>query len=85
MVSCLDISREYVGEALEYARSMGVEDRVEGIVGDAWRVDELVDRGYDAVLMVWTTLIGYRETPVSDIELLSKTRKITIPGGKLSY
>ncbi len=83
MVSCLDISREYVEGALEYARSMGVEDRVEGIVGDAWRVDELVDRGYNAVLMVWTTLIGYRGTPVSDIELLLKTRKITIPGGKL--
>ncbi|MEB3780681.1 MAG: hypothetical protein GSR85_10730 [Desulfurococcales archaeon] len=33
--------------------------------------------------MVWTTLIGYRGSPESDIELLSRMRRITVSGGKL--
>ncbi len=82
-VACLDISPEYVEEALEYARSMGVEERVEGIVGDAWRVDELVEEGYNAALIVWTTLIGYRGSPEADVELLSRIRRVTAPNGKL--
>ena len=82
-VTCLDISPEYVGEALEYARSVGVGDRFEGVVGDAWRVDELVDGGYDAVLMVWTTLIGYRCSKEADVELLSRVYRVTAPQGKL--
>ncbi|MCE4619443.1 MAG: class I SAM-dependent methyltransferase [Desulfurococcales archaeon] len=82
-VTCLDISREYVEEALEYADSVGVRDRVEGVVGDAWRVDELVEEGYDAILLYWTTLIGYKGTPESDVELLSRVRRIIVPGGKL--
>ncbi|MCE4600114.1 MAG: methyltransferase domain-containing protein [Desulfurococcales archaeon] len=82
-VTCLDISPKYVEEALEYARTMGVEDRVDGIVGDAWRVDELVKGSYDAALIVWTTLLGYRESPEADVELLSRIRRITSPEGKL--
>ena len=82
-VTCLDISREYVEEALEYADSVGVRDRVEGVVGDAWRVDELVEEGYDAILLYWTTLIGYKGAPEGDVELLSRARKIVVSGGKL--
>ncbi len=82
-VTCLDISSEYVEEALEYAQNMGVKERVEGVVGDAWKVDELVEGGYSAALMVWTTLIGYKGSPETDIELLSRIRKIIVPGGKL--
>ncbi len=82
-VTCLDISPEYVEEALEYARSMGVKDRVEGVVGDAWKVDELVEGGYSAAIMFWTTLIGYRVSSEADIDLLSRTRRITASGGKL--
>jgi SAM-dependent methyltransferase len=82
-VTCLDISPEYVEEALEYARCTGVKDRVEGVVGDAWRVDELVEGEYSAALMVWTTLIGYRGSPEADIELLSRIRRITASRSKL--
>ncbi len=83
VVTCLDISPEYVREALEYARSMGVEGRVEGVVGDAWRVDELVGERYDASLIVWSTLIGYRGSPDYDVELLGRLRRIAAPEGRL--
>jgi len=69
-VTCLDISPGYVEEALEYARDTGVEDRVEGVVGDAWKVDELVKRSYSAVLVIWTSLIGHKGSPEADIKLL---------------
>ena len=82
-VTCLDISRDYVNEALEYARSRGVEDRVEGVVGDAWKVDELVENTYNGVLIVWSSLLGYKSSPDSDIELLRRIHKITVPKGKL--
>ena len=82
-VDCIDISPEYIREALEYARIAGVEGLFEGIVGDAWRIDEIVDRKYSAALMVWTTLIGYRGSPESDVELLSRIRRIVKLRGKL--
>ncbi len=82
-VTCLDISPGYIEEALEYAQNMGVRERVEGVVGDAWKVDEIVEGGYNAALMVWTTLIGYKGSPETDIELLSRIHRIIVPGGKL--
>ena len=82
-VTCLDIVGEYVSEALEYAEEAGVRDRFEGVVGDAWRVDELVGGGFDAVLLVWSTLLGYRGSPERDVELLSRARRVAAPGGKL--
>ncbi len=82
-VTCLDISPSYIREAVEYARELGVAEGFEAVVGDAWSLDELVHGGYNAVLLVWTTLLGYRGTPESDVELLSKARSVTRPGGKL--
>ncbi|NPA98068.1 MAG: class I SAM-dependent methyltransferase, partial [Crenarchaeota archaeon] len=82
-VTCLDISGDYVERALEYAREMGVAGRFVGVVGDAWRVDKLVEGGFDAVLMVWSTLLGYRERPELDVELLARARRVVRDGGRL--
>ena len=82
-VACLDISPDYVEEAKKYARRLGVEDRLEPVAGDAWRLDELVRGPYDAALLVWSTLIGYREDPSHDRELLRKVHGMVRGGGKL--
>ncbi len=82
-VACLDLSPSYVEEALGYARSVGVEDRLEPIVGDAWRLDELVSGEYDAALIVWSTLIGYKLDPAQDRLLLEKIHGVVRDGGKL--
>ncbi|MEB2837342.1 MAG: class I SAM-dependent methyltransferase [Desulfurococcales archaeon] len=84
-VACLDISRVFLEEASRRAAEAGLKDRVEVVEGDAWRVDELfpADR-FDAVYMIWTTLIGYHLDKARDLELLERTKRVTRPGGVLA-
>ncbi len=80
----VDISPLYIEDAWRKAREHGVVDGVEFIVGDARRIDEVVGRRvFDAVFMYWTTIIGYYGDVETDIEILSRIRRITRPGGYL--
>jgi ubiquinone/menaquinone biosynthesis C-methylase UbiE len=84
-VTCVDISPRYIELAGKYAVEKGVSHLVETVVGDAWEVDRLFPGNhFDAVLMVWTTILGYRLEKNMDIILLRKLHTITKPNGILA-
>ncbi|MCE4626352.1 MAG: class I SAM-dependent methyltransferase [Desulfurococcales archaeon] len=84
-VTCLDISDMYINEAQSRARGEGVEEVLDAIVADAWRIDEIFpENRFDAVYMIWTTLIGYHKEKEKDLELLKKIQRITKPNGLLA-
>ncbi len=84
-VTCLDISGRLLRRASQLAAEAGLEERVEIVEGDAWRVDELFSpRRFDAVYMIWTTLIGYHMDKARDLELLERITRVTRPGGILA-
>lgn len=53
-------------------------------VADARRIDEELGdyREFDAVLMYWSTILGYYGEAV-DLDILSRVKRITRPGGFL--
>ncbi len=82
-VTCLDVSPVFVEDAARRAREEGVGERVDAIVGDARRLlDYVGEDEYDAVYMVWTSVLGYysRDT---DLEVLRAARKAVKEGGLL--
>ncbi|MGC8983413.1 MAG: class I SAM-dependent methyltransferase [Desulfurococcaceae archaeon] len=81
-VVCLDISEPYIAKARERASREGVGG-FEAVVGDAYRVDEvLAGRAFDAVYMVWSTLLGYGSRE-DDLVLFERAARVTRPGGLL--
>ena len=84
-VTCLDISETFISEAESRAREEGVADSLETVVADAWRIDEIFpENRFDAVYIIWTTLIGYHKEKEKDLELLRKIHRITKPNGLLA-
>lgn len=82
-VTCLDITDTYINEAQSRAQSECVEETLNAIVADAWRIDEIFpENRFDAIYMIWTTLIGYHKE--KDLELLKKIHRITKPNGLLA-
>ncbi len=81
-VTCLDFSEPFIARAREKAGEEGVEDFIT-IVGDAYRVDEvLAGQTFDAAYMTWTSILGYRGRR-HDLELFRRVRNIVRPGGIL--
>jgi len=80
----VDISPVFIKDALDKARLHGIEDRVAFKIGDARRIDEeLGEASFDAVLMYWSTIIGYYGDEAVDAEILRRTRRVTRSGGYL--
>jgi ubiquinone/menaquinone biosynthesis C-methylase UbiE len=80
----VDISPIFIKDALNKARLHGVEDRVAFRVGDARRIDEeLGEGGFDAVLLYWSTVIGYYGDEAVDAEILRRIRRVTRSGDYL--
>ena len=80
----VDISPVLIKDAVEKARLHGVEDRVIFRVGDARRIDEeLSGFFFDAVLLYWTTILGYYVDESIDIDILKKIRRIVQSSGYL--
>lgn len=80
----VDISPIFVRDAVEKAKIHGVGDKVLFKVADARRIDEELGdyREFDAVLMYWSTILGYYGEEV-DLDILSRVKRITRPGGFL--
>lgn len=84
-VTCLDVSETFIDEARSRAREEGVADSLKTVVADAWRIDEIFpENRFDAVYIIWTTLIGYHKEKEKDLELLRKIHRITKPNGLLA-
>ena len=82
-VTCLDVSPVFIEDAARRAKEEGVEDRLETMVGDARRLlDYVGEDEYNAVYMVWTSVLGYysRDT---DLEVLRAARKAVKESGLL--
>ena len=82
-VTCLEVSPVLAEAAKRYAAEAGVGERLEVVVGDAWRLTQHAPGPYRAAYMIWTTLIGYRLDPRADEELLREARRAVEPGGRL--
>jgi len=73
----IDISPRFIEDAKEKARRYGVDDRIEFVVGDARFVDEVLrGRIFDAILFVWSTVIGYYNDIEVDIDILRRCREL---------
>jgi SAM-dependent methyltransferase len=77
---------EYSSFFVEYGRRLlrkhGVEGRVRLLCGDAYKLDDIVgDERYDAVYMVWSTLLGYGLDWECDRRLLENARQHVKPSG----
>ena len=80
----VDISPVLIKDAVEKARLHGVEDNVVFRVGDARRIDEeLGEVSFDAVLLYWTTILGYYVDESIDVDILKRIRRITRSNGHL--
>ncbi len=79
----IDISPIFIEDAKRRAREHGVANRVEFVVGDAKRLSEVLkDRIFDAVMFVWTSVIGYG-TREDDVSILRECRKVSREGSYL--
>ena len=80
-VTGIDISPLFIEKAREKARKLGVNASL--IVGDARRLEEVLeDRGFDAVLFYWTSILGYYDEE-TDASILRQCANITRDNGKL--
>ncbi|MHA1616220.1 MAG: class I SAM-dependent methyltransferase [Candidatus Njordarchaeales archaeon] len=80
-VTGVDFSPFFIKKARENARKYNVSSKTFFILGDARQVDEIVNKKFDAVIIVWQSL-GYYE-PETDKEILSRVGKIVKPMGLL--
>ena len=79
----VDISPLFVRDAEEKAKINGVDGKALFRVGDARRIDEELDEiHFDAVLMYWTTILGYYDK-ATDADILKRVRRVTKNGGYL--
>ncbi len=79
----IDISPIFIEDAKRRAQEHGVDDRVEFVVGDAKRLSEVLkDRAFDAVMFVWTSVIGYG-TREDDVSILRECRNVSHEGSYL--
>jgi len=79
----VDISPAFIRDAEEKAKLHGVEGRAIFRVGDARRVDEeLGGAEFDAVLLYWSTVLGYYDE-LTDADILRRVRRVTRSGGYL--
>jgi SAM-dependent methyltransferase len=80
----VDISPVFIKDAVEKAKIHGVEDRVIFRVGDARRIDEeLGEFEFNAVLLYWSTILGYYIDESIDADILRRIRRITRSNGYL--
>ncbi len=79
----VDISPIFIEDARRRACKHGVSDKVEFVVGDAKRLSEVLkNRVFDAVIFVWTSVIGYG-TREDDVLILRECRKVSHEGSYL--
>lgn len=72
----IDISYLYVEEASRRARERGLSDRAKFIVCDARNLVEcLKEMKFDAILFVWSSIIGYYDDE-TDLKVLLQTRSV---------
>ncbi len=80
----VDISPNLIDDAINKARSYGVSDRVKFRVCDARDLDKVFDEDFfDAILMYWTSVLGYYLDEEVDLDILRKCRYICKKGGYL--
>ncbi len=80
----VDISPLFISDAEKKALEHGVSGKVEFLVGDARKLDKVLgDRLFDAVIMYWTTLIGYYRERKTDTLILENVWRVTRPNGYL--
>ncbi len=80
----VDISPLFIEDAKKKAREYGVADKTEFFTGNALELSKLFNRdSFDAVLMYWTTIIGYYCDREIDKKILKNIWYIVKPGGYL--
>ncbi len=80
----LDISPPYVQRAMERAEREGVAESTRFLEGDARSMVDVLGEysPFDAVLFVWTSVLGYYDEE-TDLEVLRQARRLTRRGGLL--
>ncbi len=79
----IDISPIYIEDAKKKMREHGVSN-IDFKVGDARKLDELYPaKKFDALLSIWSTVLGYYQSPQQDIEILKKYRHVVKDEGYL--
>jgi ubiquinone/menaquinone biosynthesis C-methylase UbiE len=72
----IDISRQYVEEAIRRAEERGLSDKVKFIVCDARDIVScLKGMEFDAVIFVWSSVIGYYDED-TDVRILSQVKNV---------
>ncbi|MET1160559.1 MAG: class I SAM-dependent methyltransferase [Thermoprotei archaeon] len=79
-VTGIDISEKYIEIARRKAREYNVADSIEFIVGDARQLTKYLGKEYDAVLMYWSTIIGYYDEE-TDLVIMKQCHEITRDNG----
>lgn len=80
----IDISPLLIEDAQRKAEEYGIKSRVEFITGDARQADQLLEgRKFDAIMLYWTSVLGYYLDRESDLQLLKAARKLTVKDGLL--
>lgn len=82
IVDGVEYSEVFVEKGRKLLRERGLGDRVRLLHGDAYNLDEVVgSETYDAVYMVWSTLLGYGPSRDCDRLLLEVARRHVEPHG----
>jgi len=80
----VDISPKLINDGIKKARERGVEGKVEFVICDVRELSKFFKRGFfDAVLAVWTSIIGYYLNDDVDVRVLKECRYVTKDGGHL--
>ena len=80
----IDISREFINEAIKRAANEGVSDNVVFLLGDARELSKVVKHyaPFSVTLFMFTTVIGYYDYE-TDLSILKQVHEVSRPGSLL--